>query len=148
MKATDPDQGENARITYSITAPSSDLNVFRIEPNTGIVRTNKPLDYETKGRYVLTLTAMDAGNPRRSGTTTLTINVIDVNEPPKFTGPSCVTGGNCYFEVTEEKDPGVLVTRMAAVDPDSKQNCRLEFSLESLDKQYFNIDKYSGNTMS
>lgn len=145
MKATDPDQGENARITYTITSPYAP-DFFRIEPNTGIVRVSGKLDYETISKYVLTITAYDNGNPKESGTTTLTINVLDVNEPPSFTGPSCVksTNADCKFEVTEEKNPGVGVTQMTAVDPDTKQNCVLEFSLESLDKQYFSIDKTSG----
>ena len=79
--------------------------MFRIERDTGIVRTNQKLDYETKNQYVLTLTAYDSGNPRRSGRTTLTINVDDVNEAPYFTG--CGAQGTCSYQLQEEMAPGI-----------------------------------------
>ena len=61
MKATDKDAGENARITYVISGPANEKNVFQINPNTGVVTTREKLDYETKNRYVLSLTAYDNG---------------------------------------------------------------------------------------
>ena len=147
MKATDTDQGNNARITYEISGPANHRNVFRIDPNTGIVRTSQQLDYETLEKYELTLTAYDSGNPRRSGTTRLNIVLIDVNEPPRFTGPGCAIDGTCLFRTTEEQKPGVRITSVTADDPDKRQNCQLLYSLSSLDKQYFNIDKTSGMTI-
>ncbi|XP_075131392.1 protocadherin gamma-B1-like isoform X6 [Leptodactylus fuscus] len=87
--AGDPDLGSNSVQTYKL----SDNQYFTLTEN---VRTDgskfpelvleKPLDRETQDTHELILTALDGGNPIKSGTTLLKIMVIDANDnAPIFT---------------------------------------------------------------
>ena len=53
---------------------------FSINPLTGVVKLAKQLDYETKTQYSLTVQASDGGNPSLENTTTLTIDILDVDD--------------------------------------------------------------------
>ena len=58
---------------------------FYVEPGTGRVVLNGPLDRERTDRYLLTVTAVDRGNPPRNASATLTVHVLDENDnPPVF----------------------------------------------------------------
>ncbi|XP_073505309.1 protocadherin gamma-B1-like [Phyllobates terribilis] len=87
--AEDPDIGSNSVQTYKL----SDNQYFTLTEN---IRTDgskypelvleKPLDRETQETHELILTALDGGNPIRSGTTLLNIIVTDANDnAPVFT---------------------------------------------------------------
>ncbi|XP_069619829.1 protocadherin gamma-B1-like isoform X27 [Ranitomeya imitator] len=89
QSAEDPDIGSNSVQTYEL----SDNQYFTLTEN---IRTDgskypelvleKPLDRETQVNHQLILTALDGGNPIRSGTTLLKIIVIDGNDnAPIFT---------------------------------------------------------------
>ena len=63
-----------ASVTYTIR--QGDVEKFRIDPQSGIVRTRRALDYERQAHYVLvigTLENTDLSDPQ--GTTTLYVNV-------------------------------------------------------------------------
>uniref|UniRef100_A0A4W6BX21 Cadherin domain-containing protein n=1 Tax=Lates calcarifer TaxID=8187 RepID=A0A4W6BX21_LATCA len=62
VTATDADSGQNADITYSITA-TNNHGTFSISPNTGSIFLVKKLDYETQSFYKLNITAKDNGRP-------------------------------------------------------------------------------------
>ena len=47
---------------------------------TGIVTTAKSLDYEIEDSYVLTVVARDGGSPQLTGTATMRIGIVDVND--------------------------------------------------------------------
>lgn len=80
VSATDDDQGQNSNIVYHIVDGNYD-NAFVIEPPfSGIVKTNIVLDREIREFYRLTIIAMDDGTPQLTGTCTLRINIIDVND--------------------------------------------------------------------
>ena len=53
---------------------------FSIHPTSGKVKVAKSLDYERKSQYVLTIEARDRGSPRKSSSTTLTINLLDESD--------------------------------------------------------------------
>ncbi|XP_069619830.1 protocadherin gamma-B2-like isoform X28 [Ranitomeya imitator] len=83
QNAEDPDIGSNSVETYKL----SDNQYFTLTEN---IRTDgskypelvleKPLDRETQANHQIILTALDGGNPIRSGTTLLKIIVIDGND--------------------------------------------------------------------
>lgn len=140
MKATDPDIGTNAELRYFIDEPK---NVFSIDEKSGIVTTHASLDYETKKEYVLKLSVKDMGPLETRGHVTLTISIIDVNEPPSFTSPPCVKDSSCKLEIPEEQAIGTVVEpAIHASDPD-KDGCQLKFHVVSQDQAYFTI----GNKM-
>ena len=55
MIANNPDEGDNGKITYSITG-GENRNNFSIEGDTGFVRTATALDYEKISSYLLDVT--------------------------------------------------------------------------------------------
>lgn len=79
VSATDADEGTNGAIYYEITSGNTD-NAFAIDHVTGIVTTAKSLDYEIEDSYVLTVIAKDGGSPQLTGTATMRIGIVDVND--------------------------------------------------------------------
>ena len=71
------------------------------------------LDFETQPGYVLTIIARDLGDPQLTGTATVTIAVLNVNEFP----PS--VSGNQTIEVSETLPVGRQIARVNASDIDS-----------------------------
>ena len=72
IAATDPDAGST--LTYSLGG--TDAASFLIRSNSGQLRTQAPLDYETKKSYTVTVDVID--NRGGMDRTTVTINVTDV----------------------------------------------------------------------
>ena len=77
VRATDP---ERKALTY--TLEGTDSNSFDIVQSSGQIQTkeNVDLDFETKPTYTVTVRATDPGT--LSDTIVVTINLVDVNEPP------------------------------------------------------------------
>jgi hypothetical protein len=66
VEATDQDSGENAKITYTLNRMTNPEEHFSVDPLSGVVRINKPLDYETTQKYELSVYATDNGSGPRS----------------------------------------------------------------------------------
>lgn len=80
LSAKDADEGANARVLYHIVDGNHD-NAFIIEPAfSGSVKTNIVLDREIRDSYRLTVIATDGGDPQLTGTATLRVHVVDVND--------------------------------------------------------------------
>ncbi|XP_050668610.1 protein dachsous isoform X2 [Leptidea sinapis] len=135
LKAKDNDEGVNARILYHIVDGNHD-NAFIIEPAfSGSVKTNIVLDREIRESYKLTVIATDEGNPQMTGTATLRINVVDVNDnQPTFPPPNTIY-------ISEDTEVGSILTSVTANDVDSYP--ALKYTLTPED-QTFSIDRYSG----
>lgn len=107
--ATDPNPGQT--LTYAIT----DGNVggaFSIDANGNIVvAAGAVLDFETRGRYDLTIAVTDDGQPALTTTALWSIYIGDVNEPP------VVTGGP--FSIAENAPSGTVVGSVQATDVDA-----------------------------
>ena len=92
VTATDADEpgDPNSMIIYSLTAGNT-MDAFTISSSDVSIRTASSLDFETISNYVLTVTATDQGSPAMSGTATVNISVIDVNDmPPNISGNQSV----------------------------------------------------------
>lgn len=60
VTATDPDLGENGRVTYQLVPRTGDGNgAFKIDATTGIIQTVVKLDREKSSKYQLVVLAMD-----------------------------------------------------------------------------------------
>ncbi|XP_062416623.1 protocadherin beta-16-like [Pungitius pungitius] len=77
----------------------------------------KPLDREKQEMASLLLTAIDGGEPQRSGTMQIHITVLDINDnAPVFTK-------NIYKASVKENSPtGTLITKVSASDVDKGSN--------------------------
>lgn len=80
----------------------------------GLLHLAAPLDYESTTSHTVVVQATDHGLPRLSSTQSLTVSVLDVNDrAPSF------ERSVYYATVTENRDPGELVTQVTALDEDS-----------------------------
>jgi len=68
---------EGQPLTYTIVSGNDD-GLFALSP-TGQLQTTGPLDFETAAQHVLVIVTSDGTN---QVTTTITLNVVDENEPP------------------------------------------------------------------
>ena len=87
VAATDPDDDA---LTYSVGG--TDGSSFGINTGTGRLQTKAALDFESKTDYTVTVTASDGEDPALSATTTVAINVGDVDEPPDPPASPTVSG--------------------------------------------------------
>lgn len=119
---TDPD-GDNAKVRYQIGAGSRDD--FQIGPESGeiIVSNNPNLDTDAYDRYELTVIARDRGNPTKSATATVTINILDANNKDPY-----FTESTYFFNVKDDVAVNTDINRVIANDPD--QAHQIEYSLD------------------
>ncbi|XP_067853677.1 neural-cadherin [Heptranchias perlo] len=84
VMASDADSGYNGKIMYSTVRNSDPLGQFVID-HSGHVTVGNPLDHETIQQYNLIILATDQGTPAQTGTATIQMNVLDVNDNgPEF----------------------------------------------------------------
>ncbi|NXO93190.1 PCDGF protein, partial [Certhia brachydactyla] len=143
--ARDPDAGSNSLLTYQLTSnPSFSLILDenpggKKEPQLVL---EKALDREKQSSFELVLTAVDGGDPARSGTVQVHINVTDANDnPPVFSKK--------IYEarVAENLPAGSLVLRVVATDADSGSNGRVSYSFGNVPdavRLLFTVDSDSG----
>jgi VCBS repeat-containing protein len=111
--ATDPDPGQT--VSFAIVGGNTN-NAFTINAATGQLRVNNPaaLDFETIKSFSLIVRATDSGTPQLSAQATVTVNLIDVNEPPVI--------NNQTFTVPENTVNGNAVATITASNPDIGQS--------------------------
>ncbi|CAH1802490.1 unnamed protein product [Owenia fusiformis] len=88
--------------------------VESVDPATGAVKINKLLDYDMDGAgpHVVHVLAIDNGNPSSTGTATMVVTVVNVND----NGPIF---DKEYNPIVQENSPtGTYVEKVGAVDPD------------------------------
>ena len=108
----DADAGNNGEVTYSLSGPDS--STFNIDAVSGLITTKSTLDYETKILYKYNVTATDKGAIPHTATTTVTVNIRDVNDnKPVFTGLPYSA------KVNEDVSIRTLVKNVSAKDNDS-----------------------------
>lgn len=94
VTAFDADQGSNSRILYHIVDGNHD-NAFIIEPAfSGIVKTNIVLDREIRDMYRLKVIATDEGVPQMTGTATIRVQIVDVNDNQPVFPPHSIINVN------------------------------------------------------
>ncbi|CAL8242134.1 unnamed protein product [Merluccius merluccius] len=124
VEATDRDQGNNAKVHYSIISGNV-KGQFYIHSPTGVVDIINPLDYEMIREYNLRIKAQDGGRPPLiNGTGMVVVQVVDVNDnAPMFVSTP--------FQATvlENVAVGHSVLHVQAIDADSGDNALLEYRL-------------------
>ncbi|XP_023290467.1 protein dachsous [Orussus abietinus] len=139
VKATDPDQGTNGKITYAIAEETSWL--FRVDNLTGVITTAGPLDRERRSVYNFLVVATDGGKyDAKSTSVPVQITVMDVNDnAPIFEEYPF------RARVPLSSQPGQNVVRVSATDADIGANGEIVYSfLHAQDKPKFRIHPTSG----
>ncbi|XP_047449254.1 protocadherin Fat 4 [Mugil cephalus] len=102
------------RFFYSVENGNTNFS-FSVDPSTGVISVNSPLDRETWPVYNLTVTATDNGSPPATGTTNVIVTIADVNDnAPKLTSTEA--------QVKENQPEGTIVARLNATDLDLPPN--------------------------
>lgn len=124
VEATDKDEGNNAKVHYSIISGNV-KGQFYIHSPTGVIDIINPLDYEMIREYNLRIKAHDGGRPPLiNGTGMVVVQVVDVNDnAPMFVSTP--------FQATvlENVAIGYSVIHIQAIDGDSGYNALLEYRL-------------------
>uniref|UniRef100_A0A8C0FJM4 Neural-cadherin n=1 Tax=Bubo bubo TaxID=30461 RepID=A0A8C0FJM4_BUBBB len=121
VRATDKDSGLNGNIIYSIKSDSDPMRQFAVDQHGHVIVANT-LDREVIQIYSLIVQASDQGTPARTGSVTVLINLLDVNDNgPRFEAP--------YMPIVWENmlRPEIVYMNhtsklLHAFDPDSEGN--------------------------
>ena len=138
--ATDSDAGLNGVLTFSISSGDSD-GVFTIDSATGEIRVEKSPDLETTQRtsYALTIEVKDKGNPSKSASQVLNIEITTVNEfAPMMSG---------VLNQTAREDSAVptVIGKVKAIDTDFGEDGKLTYSIVTgNDERCFEINATTG----
>ncbi|XP_058590057.1 protocadherin beta-11-like [Neofelis nebulosa] len=143
--AKDLDVGINALNNY-IISPNSHFHIkMRVNPDNRKypeLVLDKALDYEEQSELSFILTALDGGSPPRSGTATVRVVVVDINDnSPEFEQP--------FYEVKipENSILGSLIVTVSAWDFDSGKNGEISYSFSHASediRKTFEINQKSG----
>ncbi|XP_055782667.1 protocadherin alpha-8-like isoform X18 [Salvelinus fontinalis] len=144
-EASDLDVGKNTVSTYKLSRNeyfSLDIHNGGESVSAELVL-QKALDREKQPVIQLTLTAIDGGNPQRSGTSQIVIHVLDINDNlPVFTSSLYKT------QIPENVPIGTKLFTVNATDADEGTNSEIVYSLRNKDQDrildIFEIDPNSG----
>ncbi|XP_028367142.1 cadherin-23 isoform X1 [Phyllostomus discolor] len=144
LNCTDNDVGLNAELSYFITSGNVD-GKFSVGYRDAVVRTVVSLDRETTAAYTLVLEAIDNGpvGKRRTGTATVFVTVLDVNDNrPIFLQSSYEAS------VPEDIPEGHSIVQLKATDADEGEFGRVWYRiLQGNHGNNFRIDVSSGLLM-
>lgn len=140
LKVNDPDSGKNAQVFLEIVG-GNEGGEFRVNPDTGMLYTQKNLDAETKAFYTLTVSAIDQGNAgmRKQSSAKVKINVQDTNDNDPIFEQT-----NQTIWIDENEPAGTTVTKVTARDRDSGENAYISYSIANLHEVPFEIEHFSG----
>ncbi|XP_066445311.1 uncharacterized protein [Eleutherodactylus coqui] len=149
--ASDLDEGDNGKITYSIVNSNIDdipvSSYVSINSMTGVLYAQRSFDYEQLREFQFQVMAKDSGSPPLSSNVTVRICIIDKNDnAPKILYPSPDTEGSALFEfIPHSAEKGYLVTKVIAVDADSGHNAWLSYHLLQVpDPSLYGIGQHTG----
>ncbi|XP_060794727.1 cadherin-10-like isoform X2 [Neoarius graeffei] len=124
IDADDAMYGNSAKIVYSILQGQP---YFAIEPETGIIRTALPnMKRENREHYQVVIQAKDMLGQLGglTGTTTVSITLVDVNNsPPRF------THGVYHFSIPELAEVGSELGVVKAIDADTGKNAEMIYRI-------------------
>uniref|UniRef100_A0A8C1W7T0 Cadherin domain-containing protein n=1 Tax=Cyprinus carpio TaxID=7962 RepID=A0A8C1W7T0_CYPCA len=143
--ADDPDVGVNALQNYIMS--NNDYFILKQHARPDGVKyaemvLQKPLDREQHPRLSLILTAVDGGNPQRSGNMKIEVNVLDANDNAPVFNQSVYKA-----TIAENAPKGTYITTVNASDADSGMYSLISYSFANLKgniNEVFEIDEKTG----
>uniref|UniRef100_H2ZF80 Cadherin domain-containing protein n=1 Tax=Ciona savignyi TaxID=51511 RepID=H2ZF80_CIOSA len=138
VQATDADSENNGWVWYFISSGNLDES-FELEPLTGFLKTKLKLDREVHEKYTLIVNAVDQSEIRRTGTSTVSVLVVDTNDhSPTLNVPAAP------LLVSEGTAVGSLITTVTANDQDASPVITFSFPQEGNPGEHFSIDRNEG----
>ncbi|XP_076860670.1 protocadherin gamma-C3-like [Brachyhypopomus gauderio] len=148
--AADLDEGENARVSYSIDRVNSEKGVasfLNINEANGTVIALKSFDFEWMKTFHFHVLATDSGTLPLTSNVTVNVYILDQNDNvPVILYPVSANGSaEGVEEIPHNVNAGHLVTKVRAYDADIGYNGWLLFSLQEVsDHTLFGLDRYTG----
>ncbi|XP_014853928.1 PREDICTED: protocadherin gamma-A11-like isoform X8 [Poecilia mexicana] len=143
--AKDPDVAQNTIQTYKLN-PTDHFKLNTVSRSDGTkyieMVLHTLLDREKQDEHKLTLTALDGGNPQKSGSVKINVIVLDANDnAPVFSQ-------SVYRVVVPENAPqGTAIVRVSATDNDKGENQEVTYSFSqhtNTVSSLFSIDHQTG----
>nr|XP_003404853.1 protocadherin alpha-11-like [Loxodonta africana] len=123
VSVSDRDSGANGQVACSLT-PNIPFKLVSTFKNYYSVMLDSVLDRESVSTYELVVTARDRGSPSLSATTSILVEVADVNDnAPTFAQPEYTVF------VKENNPPGCHIFTVSARDVDAHENALVSYSL-------------------
>ncbi|XP_046907542.1 protocadherin gamma-C5-like [Hypomesus transpacificus] len=150
VSATDPDLGDNAKISYSILdSKVQDVSVSSyvyMNSDNGSIYSMHLFDYEKLKVFQIQVQARDHGSPSLSINATVHVFILDQNDnAPAVIYPSAALGSLSHQKMPRSAKAGHLVTKVTAVDADSGHNAWISYKLaEATDASLFSVNIYTG----
>ncbi|XP_035676136.1 protocadherin Fat 4-like [Branchiostoma floridae] len=140
--ATDADNGTDGALSYAIASGNADGN-FAIDASSGEIQVATILDRETITSYILVLTAQDGGSSPgpKTGTTTVSVTITDVNDHEPVCSPSFYA-----VSISEGAAVGSTVATVTCTDDDDGDNAVVAYAITSGNSNdSFDINSTSGD---
>ncbi|XP_060764451.1 protocadherin alpha-2-like [Neoarius graeffei] len=123
VSASDADEGNNGEVSYSIAsdARNSALEIFSINPDSGVITVKSNIDYEQSAAIELRIQAQDKGQFPRMSRCKVLIEVVDVNDNAPEISVTLLMSS-----VSEDIKPGTDVALITVSDKDSGANGKVD----------------------
>uniref|UniRef100_A0A452U996 Protocadherin alpha subfamily C, 2 n=1 Tax=Ursus maritimus TaxID=29073 RepID=A0A452U996_URSMA len=150
VQATDPDEKENAEVTYSLLEREIQglpvTSYVSVNSASGSLYAVNSFDYEKFREFFVTVEAQDKGRPPLSSTVTANVYVVDMNDhAPHILYPTSTNSSAAIEMVPRTAPAGYLVTKVIAMDSDSGQNAWLFYHLaQTSDLDLFKVELHTG----
>ncbi|KAM8765246.1 protocadherin-23 isoform 2-T2 [Rhynchonycteris naso] len=138
--AKDLDEGNNAEVIYSVSSDRSDH--FKIDANSGEIRTTTILLYDYRPSYRMTVIASDQGVPSLQGQAVINIQVIPLSK-----GRATISQNIRHLVIPENLKPAKIMSLRKSPDHfQQHHNGKLHFSIAADDQDgHFEIDSSTGD---
>uniref|UniRef100_A0A8C6EDG5 Dachsous cadherin-related 2 n=1 Tax=Moschus moschiferus TaxID=68415 RepID=A0A8C6EDG5_MOSMO len=139
--AKDLDEGNNAEVIYSISSEDSSDH-FKIDANSGEIRTTRVLSHDHGPSYRMTVIASDQGVPPLQGQTVINIQVIPLSK-----GRTVISQNIRHLVIPENLKPTKVMSLVKSPDHLQRQHGgKLHFSIAADDKDgHFEVDSSTGD---
>ncbi|KAM4732124.1 protocadherin alpha-2-like isoform 3-T3 [Anableps anableps] len=134
IHAFDPDQDENAKVTYKLLDNSYEnipiSSLLNINSDTGDIINLQSFNYEELKTFQFKVQATDSGVPPLSSNVTVNIFIMDENDNnPTILAPYSEHGSVNSETIPYSAEAGYFVAKIRAVDADSGYNALLSYHL-------------------
>ncbi|KAM9323842.1 protocadherin-20-like [Gastrophryne carolinensis] len=134
----DPDESITRPLSITRASPFL-LKPSESSPDTFLLLTSTPLDFESKTKYSINIVGNATTNKSVTLMETLTVVVEDVNDnSPKFEQNAL------EISVEENNIPGDTLLRVSALDKDSGPNGKLSYYFENGESDVFSLNSSNG----